>query len=164
MSESSPLPLTPATQKYLLGWSTQNLKSPHCSNIWFSHWKLLLKSKCYIGILKQTLEIKDYIKKERIWGNCLCYNAQFQKKECKINTQSWSDAVLRCYEVRASIYDPAHEYKPIGKRNPAPSGNFCYYLFQMSAFHSFWSSDPTLFTVYLISPFAELRRLTLTSC
>ena len=29
----------------------------------------------------------------------------------------------------------------------------------MSAFHSFWSSDHTLFTVYLISPFSELQRL-----
>ena len=28
----------------------------------------------------------------------------------------------------------------------------------MSAFHSFWSSDHTLFTVYLIYPFSELWR------
>lgn len=31
--KSSPLPPTPATQKYLLGWpTTDEFKSPHCSN------------------------------------------------------------------------------------------------------------------------------------
>jgi hypothetical protein len=98
VKKGSPLPLTLSTQKIPWFGPPQSLKSPYCSNIWFSHWKqmlelqMLLKSKCWN--IEQTLETKNYVRQRNV-EKCFWYNVKSQKKSAKWHAQSGSGAILK---------------------------------------------------------------------